>query len=194
MLKKILLSLAILVGMHANAFANVVYTWTAVDTSGGKSPKDFHLSLVFSDAAVERGGASFSFNEFYDPAPGQDLAELHMKIGSLIFTDFFSADIFRPATGSKYRFSGSFGFTESGLLTGGMTFNNGDTEFEISSVGTLFTFDRIAADAPLGEGCPIGSQNCGGSTGYFAVPEPGSIALLCIGALGLACIGRRRRA
>ncbi len=182
-----------------SASANVLYTWVETDASAGKSPSNAKFSLVFSDAAVTKGYASFFFNEFYDAAPGADLAELHFTLGSLISTDFLSASKFYPSTGSRYMFSGNFQFVDGGLLTGQMRFNNGDTEFEISSVGTVFTFDRIAADAPIDAYCQPWSQHCGGATGYFEestrseVPEPGSIALFLIGMLAATGIYRKRR-
>jgi hypothetical protein len=198
MLKKIYVAAALLAGLQTNALANVVYTWVTVNSSPEKSPLNPKISLVFTDEAVASGRVSFHYRETNPAVPGGDLAELHFQTGSLPIT--FSSDVpFGPSQGNRYVLDGSFGITSDGFLAGSLAVNDGQTDFSMSSVGTLFTFDHIASDAPIDESCAPWDRDCGGATGYFhetfryTVPEPGSIALLLIGALGAVGTCRRSK-
>ena len=199
MLKKIIIATALIAGFQSAASANVVYTWVTVNSSPEKSPLNPKISLVFTDEAVASGYAAFNYRDVNPATPGGDLVELYFQTGNMLPIKFSSDVPFAPAQGNRYVLNGGFGITSEGFLTGGLTVNDGQTDFTMSSAGTLFTFDHIASDGPIDASCTPSDRNCGGATGYFhetfryTVPEPGSIALLLIGALGAAGTYRRRK-
>lgn len=194
-MKKKLVAALLAVCVSASASADVIYNWTTVESSFDKLPVEPRLSLVFSDEAVSAGHTTFKVNG-WQGIRDSSLLELHFSAGPYASIDYINGKVFGP--GDSGTLSGDVNFTSDGFLTGSFLANNQNIDFKVASVGNLFTFERIASDGFLGASCPMYRQDCHGASGYFqkatsySVPEPGSIALMLAGIMGLAGFAYRK--
>lgn len=172
--------------------AGVFYEWRPLD---GKLPQHVTLRMEFSKAAVSSGKLDFQVQQY-------DWAESYPDAGllSIYFsTPGVSPISYRPA---KEQFRDGLGmldlslnFGSDGFLSGYIHANDANSNFEMNSLGNLFTILDARSDQGMdGAGCGWDLDSCNGATGQLQrvdVPEPGSVALLGIGLL--AAVGFRRK-
>lgn len=187
------------------AQAAVSYSWQQASTSAS-SPPGLNMELVFSDEAVAQGSLELDFvnmcdlgepcldkqdsllslRYWYEDPWAEDGRANYIDYGHLKLPEYYFDQIRLNVT-----------FLPGGLLNGYIYANDGNSHFEIESLGSLFTVLDAHSDEPFG--CGYQYDPCSGSTGYLSnapiegeVPEPSSVLLA---GLGLAAIGfaRRRR-
>ncbi|WP_137173952.1 PEP-CTERM sorting domain-containing protein [Massilia sp. HP4] len=181
------------------AEAAVTYTWQQIDASSAM-PANLNLRLVFSDNAVRQGkltldimndcnyGGSCDFEQdsllslhyWYGakdaPQKGVNLIDFGYRSKPKMFHDHIALDLT---------------FLPDGMLSGWISANNGESDFAMESVGSLFTVSVARSDQP--DGCGMEFPECAGSTGLLVeVPEPSSAALAGLGVLA-GWFARRRK-
>ncbi len=166
-------ALATTVDFASVATASNPATLTGSVTSGGSFTLIFTGSLSIDGTPFTAGSITFSINVgascgsgCFDIASGSTVTVMDAS-NTVIFTGTFA-----PGPSDKVTFSGS----SLGIL-GNLT--NG-----IASAGVL---SQAQCDAGEGVTCWTGSADV-----QAAVPEPGTLALLSTGLLGLAGVVRRR--
>ncbi|WP_306393093.1 PEP-CTERM sorting domain-containing protein [Telluria beijingensis] len=184
------------------AQAGVKYSWQQVEASASM-PANLNLELVFSAEAVSLGELKLDFrNNCYSDSCG-------FKQDSLLSLRYWygGADSATGANLIDYRYNRqptmfydrielSLTFLPEGLLGGSMYVSNGESDFRMSSAGSLFAM--IEANSDQKDGCGFQYPACAGSTGLLVgvaqneVPEPSSAALAGLG-LAAAWFARRRR-
>ena len=206
-MKNILLAATMLCGLataaQAATYTLVGPTYDAVATATlAQKPPFFRnlelLRLTISDAAVQRG----SFNILTGSGPG-----FFVRSGD--GDDFVSFSVqgeavTRSSTSLVGTFSASLAFAPDGSVTSGSVRYGGvlvETDLSGSSANFAGTFnsDFLNCRSVPPTGGPGGTGPMCGVSGQLAltdftptaVPEPASIALFCIGTLGLAAMHRR---
>lgn len=174
----------------ASSHAGVVYEWVIVNDH---APQRVAMRLEFKESTIAKG----SFGLDYDASTGQALPDSGLI--SFSFGNLFHAT---PGTTFPYELGYlrmSLGFTQNNFyLTGSInaldlhTRLNASTGFSPNQDERLFTFYNTDSD-----GLPYcywePNRSCSGATGYFRqVPEPGSLAILGLGALGVFLARRRK--
>lgn len=180
------------------AQAAVTYTWQQVAASV-HMPADLNLELVFSDQAVEQGSLDLEIRNECDLGDCQftqsDLLSLRYWYGA---PDASGELINLIDYGYRTEHSGAFDhirldltFLAGGLLSGWISANNGESDFYMESIGSLFTM--VSARSDQGAGCGFEYPECSGSTGRLVeVPEPSSAAQAGLGLLA-GWFARRRK-
>lgn len=180
------------------AQAGVTYVWQQVEASSSM-PANLNLELVFSSKAVAQGRLDLEilndcligtceFQQdsllslrYWYAAPElrsstHNLIEYHYSKAPAVFFDHIHLDLT---------------FLPNGMLSGSIFANNGESNFLMSSAGSLFTMIRASSDQ--GDGCGFAYPECAGATGLLvAVPEPSSAALAGLGLLAAWSVRRRK--
>lgn len=173
----------------ASSHAGVVYEWVIVNDH---TPNRVQMRLEFKESVVASG--RFSLN--YDATTGQALPDSGLV--SFSFGSLFNATPGYPFPYGLGYLRMDIGFDQNNFyLTGSIsaldlhTRLNASTSVVPNQDERLFTiYDTNSDGLPYCYGEP--NKSCSGATGYFRqVPEPGSIAILGLGAL--AAIGARRK-
>lgn len=188
MLKKLIVCAVAALSIHASSQANVIYEWQG---NNDATPYNITLRMEFTDAAVESGALHLRAREY----------EFHPETGLVSFYYAFPGWA-QPLTYAPHEQPFAVGdllqmdivFRDDLTLSGSFKAIGIESHIFMDSVGSLFTVTDANSDATMiGAGCTPW-MSCAGATGVFRqVPEPGSVALVGLGLLGLARQVRARR-
>ena len=181
--------------IHLQSHADVVYEWKPV---GNEPPHNIALQLVFSEDAVSFG--SFSFHV---PYGDYNLSYPESGLISLLYTfpGYPGSEIsYKPRT-EQFRYGLGMldmevEFSTSGFLTGWISANDANSDFEMATYD--LTFMKVIgahSDAGMDKVCDGEIWGCSGAIGHIQqvqnVPEPGSLGLLMAG--GIVAVGALRK-
>jgi hypothetical protein len=193
------------------ANAGVIYEWQALND---QTPQGITLQLEFDQSTVNSGAFSFNLRDFeIGERPAGGLLSLRYEFapingdGLMTYTnkDGFDGD----PDGMYGLLEMDLRFEAGGFLSGFIYANDIEQHFGMASDGNIFTVFTADSDGGM-ESCGwLTEVECGGAAGYLRradmaspgnevpdsgteVPEPGTLALLGLGALA-ASRGRRRR-
>ena len=196
MISRMTAVLAALLFTCCQASAGVLYTWQNVDSGPHALPMGLVLEIEFTDAAVAAGNVDYVIDhcglpEFCGP-------DKQSPVSRFLFSGVTPPISYFPQTQDMNPYASlwiSVVFEPGGYLSGRIAANNTESNFAMSSAGTLFTVDSVRSDLGSGGGCDLWSNDCHGATGLMRlteVPEPGSMILFAIAMIGLLIAGRRR--
>jgi hypothetical protein len=186
-LRALLMCAGLLVPVFANA--GVIYEWRTYHTSS--SIYAVAGSIELSGAAMQAGRVDYQFQDPCGGAPDCNYADTSSPLMRFALkVNHFPIDI-NIHDGSGFLFGPAYGFLTASFDVGAWKLgpvniyaNTGESHVQLDG------YTIVDANSDM-LGCPDGGCN-GATGGFFRVPEPGSAALLGLGALGLLA-GRRRR-
>lgn len=179
--------------------AGIMYQWTATNNA---TPWGITLDMEFDKRTVKSG--QFKLDLYYDlwdghgTVPKQGILGLRYSFPGLGSTMTYSSTNQGFSFGRGY-LQLDLQFVDGGYLTGSIYANDSNSHIYMTSVGNSFQVKDANSDQGMpGAGCgwqEIPPMPCAGATGFIRrvnkVPEPGSVAVLILGAIALA--GTRRR-
>jgi hypothetical protein len=201
-MKQFLVAAIAAMSIHASSHADVMYRW--IDVTDGK-PANVSLTLVFSDAAVAQGAFDYHLAPTTTISDGKGLKSFGFSIDGITPMSYTpGTELFRYGWG---RIDMNLSFDPAGYLSGSISANDQNSDFAMISNGDLFAFTAMHSDEDM-----MGTKfTCGTNARYActssgimqrmslvqptgsAVPEPGSLALIGAGLLGLLGLGRAKR-
>lgn len=187
-MKKLIACAIAALSFHANSQANVVYEWQG---NNDATPYNITMRMEFSEAAFDAGRLSLRMRENdFDPESG--LVNFYYKAPGKPRPITYSTR--EHAFGEGDLLEMDIVFLDDLTLSGSFKAFNFESHIFMESASNLFTVTYANSDATMIDaGCAPWS-NCAGGTGVFRqVPEPGSIALVGLGLLGLARHARSKR-
>jgi hypothetical protein len=187
-MKKLIACAIAALSFHANSQANVVYEWQG---NNDATPYNITMRMEFSDAAVEAGRLSLKMREHdFDPQAG--LVNFYYKAPGKAQPITYATRERAFAEGDLLEMD--IVFLDDLTLAGGFKAINVESHIFMESVSNLFTVTYANSDATMIDAGCTPWNNCAGGTGVFRqVPEPGSMALVGLGLLGLARHARSKR-
>jgi hypothetical protein len=204
-MKKLLCTIVACFGSLSAAQANVVYQWQNVTDMPGPEYK-MSIRIEFTDEAVAKGTYEYAWDS-YRLDDWQGFVSLYAYMPYVHGLDVWSSSSspsmgFTPRHGDGI-FVASFTFGPDSILSGTLYANNTDADIKMSGSDGLFGVTRYASDRVLANWNPY--EGSAFSTGKFmrvsepsgelpggTVPEPGSIALIGLGMLGLGVRAKLR--
>jgi len=187
-MKKLITCAVAALSIHASSQANVVYEWQG---NGNAAPYNLTLRMEFTDAAFAAGAVHLRARQ-YQFLPNTGLVAFHYTFpGPAQPISYLPTE--RPF-GEGELLDMDIVFEDDLTLSGTFKAIGIESHVFMDSVGSLFTVSHADSDAGMmWAGCAPWTA-CAGATGVFRqVPEPGSMALVGLGLIGLARRVRARR-
>lgn len=187
-MKKIAAALLSTLSLVSAAHANTVYSWHG---DNNLAPYNVTLQIDLTDDALATGTFKFDSQGLNDTGLARFFYTYPGDFAPVVWVSGQGRDPYFDVV----RLDLTFG--ADGALSGTIDARNFNSEIGLTGTSGRFTIDYANSDATmLAAGCVYG-QPCSGGTGTvtwysYTVPEPGSLALIGLGLVGLGSFARRK--